>query len=237
MAAVLGAGEGAVLSHQAAAQLHGLTRRSSDIHVLVPRQRRAASAAVRTRRTRNLPRADITVVDGIPVTTVARTLVDLADELHPASLVALIREAAFRGCYRPRALCRCMQRNRNRRGYERLRRALALRLAGGQGTWSDLELAVLVAELAAGVVEPRVNVSINLHDGGDVITVDQLFDGARLVVEIDGPPHDDPGQQAEDARRDARLRAAGYRVLRLHHLDIRRDIDACIARVAAELGQ
>ena len=79
MAAVLAAGDGAALAGLSSAPLHEITRwREREIEVIVPKQRRA-QAGFRLRTCRNLDPRDLTVVNGIPVTTVARTLVDLTE--------------------------------------------------------------------------------------------------------------------------------------------------------------
>ena len=84
LAAVLGAGKGAALSHLAAAELWEVRRyRASLIDVVVPTRRRADG--VRVHETRTLHPRDVTTYKGIPVTTIARTLVDLSDVLTPTN--------------------------------------------------------------------------------------------------------------------------------------------------------
>jgi very-short-patch-repair endonuclease len=81
---------------------------------------------------------------------------------------------------------------------------------GSAGTKSDLEDAFLARVRRAGLEEPLVNVHV-IHD----IEVDFHWPDRRLCVEVDGGGHTRPRTQHEDARRDARLRAAGYDVLRV----------------------
>lgn len=97
MAAVLAAGPGALLSHWAAAELLGLTPyRASLIDVIVPRKRRSPPGT-RYRRA-SIHWRDVTDRKGIPVTSVARLLVDLTDAVHvPHEITAVIRQAAYHG--------------------------------------------------------------------------------------------------------------------------------------------
>ena len=96
MAAVLAGGEGAVLAGLSAALLHEITRwKEREIDVLVPKQRRA-QAGFRLRTCRHLDRRDVTVVNGIPVTTVARTAVDLTEVMDADEVAFVIHEAVYR---------------------------------------------------------------------------------------------------------------------------------------------
>ncbi len=96
MAAVLAAGDGAALSNEAAAHHWNVWRRKpSQIDVITPGQRRPR-AGIRIHRCRTLDPRDVTRYRGIPITTVPRTLVDLAATLTAAQLANVIHEAAFR---------------------------------------------------------------------------------------------------------------------------------------------
>ena len=96
LAAVLEAGEGAALSHLAVAELWEVRKyRASVIDVVVPRRRRVTTAT-RIHRTTLHPR-DVTVHRGIPVTTIARMLVDLTDVLTAHEVANVIHEAEYRG--------------------------------------------------------------------------------------------------------------------------------------------
>ena len=95
LAAVLEAGEGAALGHLAAAELWEVRKyRAPLIDVVVPKRRRVKTAT-RIHRTTLHPR-DVTVHKGIPVTTIARMLVDLTDVLNAYDLANVIHEAAFK---------------------------------------------------------------------------------------------------------------------------------------------
>ena len=202
MAAVLAAGDRAVLGGLSAAVLWGAWRRKvPEIHVLVLGDREQP-AGFRVRTTRHLHHTDVTTHDGIPVTTIARTLVDLTDTLSVHQLANVIHEAAFRNRFNRTATLAAMTRANGRRNLARLAEALR---TDGAGTKSDLEDRFL--SLVAGLPQPGVNTTI----AG--LEVDFAWPG--LVVEVDGPGHARPRTQREDAARDAILQAAGYSVLRL----------------------
>jgi predicted transcriptional regulator of viral defense system len=114
LAAVLAAGDGAVLSHLAAAVHWKIWRRRWDgIDVTVPGQRRSR-AGFRVHRCRNLDPRDTTRYQGIPITTPARTLVDLADTLTSHQLANVIHEAAFRNRFDETRTREAMQRAQGR---------------------------------------------------------------------------------------------------------------------------
>ena len=199
-AAVLAAGKGAALCGLSAAVYWKAWRRKVDeIHVLVPRHHRP-HPGFHVHTTRHIHPSDIIEHDGITVTTMARTLVDLTDTLTTHQLANVIHEAAFHNRFNRHATLAALARANGRRNLKRLAQALKQE---GPGTRSDLEDRFL--ELAGG--EPRVNPTI------EGLEVDFAYD--NLVIEIDGPGHLRPRTQREDRARDAILQAAGYSVLRL----------------------
>lgn len=206
MAAVLAAGPGAALSHLAAASLHEIWRRQAKrIDVLVPGNRRGQRGFT-VHTCRNLDPRDVTIWRGIPVTTVARTLVDLTDLLDWAPLANAIHEAAFRSLFDATATRAAMARAPGRRRLRVLERALAAHEAGSAGTRSGAEDALLAAVAAAGLPEPLVNTRIE---------VDLHWAELGLCVEVDGPGHARPRTRREDEARDRLLRAAGLEVVRV----------------------
>jgi very-short-patch-repair endonuclease len=206
LAAVLQAGEGAALSHLAAAKLWEIWRRR--VHttdVLSPRRTRLPYV----HRTLHLDPRDITRRHGIPVTTVARTLVDLADLLTAEQLANVIHEAAFRQRFSEPATRAAMAHAQGRRNLHVLEDALHAHASGSAGTKSGLEDRFLELVRARGLPEPQVNTRV------EGIEVDFLWTEEKLCVEVDGPGHQRPRTRREDADRDARLTAAGYRVVRV----------------------
>jgi hypothetical protein len=220
MAAVFAAGDGAALAGLSAAVLWKAWRGAvPEIHVIAPGHRRS-QAGFRLRCTRHLDPRDVTTHDGIPVTTVARTLVDLTDVLTAPQLANVIHEAAFRNRFDLRATRAAMARANGRPNLPRLERALE---AEGAGTRSDLEDRFLA--LLDGHPEPAINVKIAGYE------VDFAWPG--LIVEIDGPGHARPRTRREDRERDRTLRAAGYDVLRFTEDEIERP-EAVLARLGLQ---
>jgi very-short-patch-repair endonuclease len=165
---------------------------------------------------------DVTVHDGIPVTTPARTLVDLADVVPRRALERAFDEAEYL-----RLDCTGLAPIAGRPGYGRLGRVLAGHRAGSTRTRSELE--ELFLELCArhGLPRPDVNVILEGHE------VDFLWPKERLVVEVDGRgAHLTRRAFEQDRARDAELTVAGWRVLRLTGERLEAEPD----RVAAQVG-
>jgi predicted transcriptional regulator of viral defense system len=210
MAAVLAAGEGAVLSHLAAAKLWEVWRRRvpAAIDVTTPRQRRQRTG-IRVHFARHLDPRDVTVHDGIPVTTVARMLVDLSSVQTAPQLANVIHEAAFRNRFDLKATRQAMTRAAGRHELDVLTAALDAHLSGSAGTKSALEDQFLAEIQAQGRPEPLVNTKL------EGIEVDFHWPDQNVCIEIDGPGHERPRTRNEDRARDATLQAAGHEVIRL----------------------
>lgn len=207
MAAVLAAGEDAVLAGLSAAALWRISRWTPDeIHVIAPGDRRRRRE-FRLQTCRHLDRRDVTWHYGIPVTGVARTLVDLTDVLTAAQLANVIHEAAFRRRFDERATRTAMARANGRANLARLEEALELNARGSAETKSGLEDRFLAHVRKAGLPAPEVNVQV------EGLEVDARW--RNVIFEIDGPGHERPRTRAEDEERDAKLRAAGYDVVRI----------------------
>jgi very-short-patch-repair endonuclease len=212
MAAVLAAGERSVLGLLSAAVLwRTWRRRVHGIDVVSPRKRQVQG--VRVHKCRHLDPRDTTVRNGIPVTTMARTLVDLTEVLTTHQLANVIHEAAFRKCFDEAATRAALGRANGRHRLDVLEGALALHANGSAGTRSGLEDRFLRLVRAAGMPEPRVNTPV--RTGDRTIEVDFHWPERGLCVEIDGDGHDRPRTRQEDDVRDRALRAAGQRVVRL----------------------
>jgi predicted transcriptional regulator of viral defense system len=212
MAAVLAAGKDAVLASLSAAALWRISRwNTNDIFVLAPGKHRRRNE-FRLQTCRHLDPRDVTREHGIPVTTVARTLVDLTEILTAPQLANVIHEAAYRNRFNAAGTRAAMARANGRANLARLELALELNARGSAGTKSALEDAFLARVRDAGLPEPEINVEV---EGTEV---DALWD--RRVVEIDGPGHERPRTRAEDVERDAKLRAAGYHVVRVAANDL-----------------
>ena len=175
------------------------------VDVTAPRRRRRAGLVV------HHAHVDVVYVDGLPCTTVARTLVDLAGCVPFGVLEGAIRQAQVRGLLDLGEIIDVMRAYPRPRGIRRLRAILddPVLLAP---TRSGPERVALRALLDAGWRRPVVNGLVN----GTRERVDFHWPEHRLVLEVDGPTHHASSvQRARDARRDALLRARGWRVVRL----------------------
>ena len=234
MAAVLWAGPGAALSHLSAAVLWRVWRRGARVsHVVTPRGRRSQRGVI-VHGARRLDPDQVTRHEGIPVTTVARTLVDLTDVLDEHRLANVLHEAAFRGLLDVAAARDAKARAHGRRRLGVLERALNAHEVGGAGTRSALEDRFLALVRAAGLPEPLVNVAVAAEERR--VEVDLHWPHRRLCVEVDGPAHERPRTRAEDRARDQALRAAGYEVVRVTGAEIERDPAAATARLRERLA-
>ena len=150
-AAVLAAGPRALTAGEAAAQDWKLSRGSTDPgpEIVVPHRRRAL-AGVRTTQSRTLHPEDVSSVGGRPTTTPERTLVDLAAVRTETQLRRMLREANVRGILDLDQLRRTIDRNANRPGIRRMRRALARFLEGDGGADGRKEARFVRMLIAAG---------------------------------------------------------------------------------------
>ncbi len=212
LAAVKACGPGAVLSHFAAGAHHGFLdwdERWPEVTVTTAGTR--SQRGLRVHRTRRLDARDLARVKGIPVTSPARTLADLAASLHYLRLRRAVREAQSRRLVSILQLTETLARLGPRRGVRKLARVLA---DGPQPTRSVLEDVVLDLLLGGGLVPPDVNVP--LFVAGRRIVPDFRWPEQRLVVEADGGAwHDHKLAREDDADRQALLEAHGERVLRV----------------------
>ena len=231
MAAVLMAGENAALSRLSAALLWRIWRcEAKRIDVVAPRRRRSCPG-VRIHQSERLDPRDVTLWRGIPVTTVARTLVDLTDELDEYQLANVIHEAAFRKRFDQEATRAARQRANGRHNLHVLDAALDAHAQGSAGTRSGLEDAFLALVHEAGLPTPLVNVEVKTATRN--IEVDFHWPSLRLCVEIDGPGHARPRTKREDDARDADLSEAGHEVLRFTEADVTGRPSSMIAVLAA----
>lgn len=213
MAAALACGPAAVLSHRSAAALWGLRPSAATrIDVTVPGRSRRGRPGIALHLVRELPSDDRSHHCGIPITTVARTLLDLADVVRPEQLERAFEEADRLRLLDVRALERVFRRSRGRRGLRPLADLLAFQRPPAPPTRSELERRFLDLCRTAGLPRPAVNVMVAGFE------VDALWLDARLIVELDGYAfHRTVAAFERDRRRDAMLQLAGYRVMRFTH--------------------
>jgi Transcriptional regulator, AbiEi antitoxin/Protein of unknown function (DUF559)/AbiEi antitoxin C-terminal domain len=216
MAAVLACGRDAVLSHRSAAELWGLRDSArANIDVTSPRRAGRSRGGIDVHRADTLQPDDVTDHDTIPCTTVARTLLDLADVVNRRQLERACDEADVRRLLDATALDAVLSRANGRRGAPVLRAILAEYDIGEGITRNDFEEAFLALCDRAGLPRPEINVWIALPDGGHA-QADFLWRDRRLIVETDGrAAHATRRAFEHDRRRDQRLLVAGWRVIRV----------------------
>lgn len=181
MAAVLAAGDAAAISHISAAHLHGLLPgETARTHVTTP-ARAGQRPGLRVHHCEPWRPGERVEVDGIPCTSVARTLADVAATEPARRLERAVEQAERRQVFALRALERIMARHRP--GRRALTEALA-RFSGSTKTRSELEEAFLALVRSAGLPQPELNVSMALGDGR-FAEIDALWREARLAVELD----------------------------------------------------
>ncbi len=211
MAAVLACGSGALASHASAARLWelGLVRGpGSPVEVMIPARVHRERRGIRVHRASGLTPSDCCVRDGIPVTTPGRTLRDLSARLGTQALSRLIARAEREGLLDDQDLAAMVVRHTGRRGAPLLR-AVAGPHADRPFTRSEAERRLLGLVRSGGLPAPATNVIVLDHE------VDFLWAAERLIVEVDGfRYHGSRPAFENDHRRDARLVAGGYRVLR-----------------------
>ncbi|MBX5442242.1 MAG: type IV toxin-antitoxin system AbiEi family antitoxin domain-containing protein [Solirubrobacteraceae bacterium] len=231
LAAVLACGPGAVLSHGSAAAAWGLIGEAGP-RFEITTQTAGGRALPRMRVHRGgVDPADRTELDGVPVTTVARTLLDVAATRPPRVLDRAIERAEELRRFDLAELDACLERNRGRRGAGRLRARLAdLRPADPRLVRSELERGVLRLIDRHGLPRPAVN--LDLHGW----EVDLHWPRERVAVELDAwGTHGTRAAFERDHARDLDLQRRGWRVVRISWRQWRREPQAVAEALRAVL--
>jgi very-short-patch-repair endonuclease len=230
-AAVLAYGEGALLSHRSAAALWGLASQRSrviDVTATVGRQGVDRRAGIFIHRGRLHPE-DRAVRAGFPVTTVARTLFDLAEFVSLKRLESAWEEADRLNLLQLKAVEQVCERGYGRRALKPIRRLLAEARAV-QTTRSPLE-----DQFAAFCREHRLPMpAFNATVLG--FEVDALWPKQRLAAELDSWEfHRHRAAFERDRARDAALQAAGYRTIRITHRRLQNEPSTLLNQLRALL--
>ena len=210
-AAVLACGEAAVLSHASAAAAWDIRNSSSPIiDVSMSSRARVRLRGIRVHRPRVLPADEVTALRGLPITTPARTLIDLAaGGLRDRSLEAALDRAERQARVDWADVRRLLDRYAGRPGVPILDATLARYVPGSIDTFSELEEIVLALCDEFAIPRPQVNSVIEGRRR------DFYWPEAGLVVEADGYSyHRSPSVFNDDRERDVRLTLAGLRTLR-----------------------
>ncbi|HET9103564.1 MAG TPA: DUF559 domain-containing protein [Solirubrobacteraceae bacterium] len=228
MAAVLAHGPTAVVSHVSAAKLWDLL--ASDqrlVDITVPGTSRLRRRGIRVHRARELHPEEITELDGLPVTTVTRTICDIAAVRAERQVRRAINQADHHGRLSLDALQVAIDRHPTRRGTRILRRVLSS-YEPAPLTRSELERRFLELMRRANLAAPLCNHRVEGYE------VDVYWPAWGLVIELDGRGfHSDPVAFEADPVRDARLQRAGLRVLRVTWRRLLGDPDSVIADILA----
>jgi very-short-patch-repair endonuclease len=226
--ALLACGESAVLSHHTAAAVWRIRPALRTIDVTIPRGHRRHQPGLRVHQSPLAP-DEITSRHGLRITTPGRTLLDLAGTIPADDLARAANEAQVQGLTTPTELHSYLARCSSRQGVRALRDALGSEPAL---TRSELERRMLALIDRIGLPRPRTNVRILGYE------VDFLWPAQKLIVETDGyAPHQTRRAFERDRSRDARLTAAGYRVLRFTWRQLTEESDIVAARLAAALAR
>lgn len=230
MAACLACGGAAFVGHRSAAVLWQLLppdpqARKVDI---VMRRGIRRHPAIRIRRAGSLRDTEVTRLDGLPVTTPARTIVDLAASASPRDLERALAEALARRRTTRGELQKMLAHARGRRGTAALRAWLEER--GPALTRSEAEERFLALVRRAQLPEPELNVRVAGFE------VDFLWRSEQLVAEVDGFAfHADAAAFENDRRRDLALTSTGLRVVRITWQQLMNEPEAVLVRLAQAL--
>jgi very-short-patch-repair endonuclease len=234
LAAVLACGPSAVLSHRSAARLWGLRGGGTHrIDVTAPRGVRPKPGLRIHRPLLPLDAIDKIERDGVPVTAVARTLLDCADPRARVDVGRLLHEASVQEVLDAREVWNVLARCPGAPGARALERAMREELP--PFTRSGLEREVVRLLRDARLPKPRVNAHVWVGD--ELLEVDFFWPDLGVIVETDGSRyHSTRWRRRKDAEKTARLVAAGYTVVRVTDVEVAGTPEAVVARIAATLG-
>jgi very-short-patch-repair endonuclease len=226
-AAVLSCGEGAVVSHRSAAEMFGLLPEcDGDVHVTVVGRNVAPREGVRRHRVSGMARGEVTSMRGIPVTSVARTICDLAGTESARETERAFQEALYRRIVTTTGLHDVVKREPRRRGAPVIRALLE----DPRMTRSEKERALLKLLDQAQLPRPLTNVRLHGH------LVDAYWPEQRLVLEFDGwQAHGHRNAFERDRKFDQVMLANGLRPLRVTDRHLQNETMALVARIAQSL--
>ncbi len=232
LAAVLACGDEALLSHRSAAAVWGLLPYAgARVHVTAARRGRRSLRGICVHSIRRPHAENRAARSGIPLTSVARTLLDLAQNVRQDQLERAFEQAERLRLLDLAAVARLCERSNGHRGLTRLRPLVAQAWRPVAETRSELERRFLRLCDDAGLPPAAVNVVVAGHE------VDALWRAARLVVEVDGfEYHGTRAAFERDPARDADLQLAGFRVLRVTAQRLSREPQAVASAIGSLIG-
>lgn len=232
MGAVLVGGPDAVLSHMNAMELWGMSRVEAPrpIHVTLPGYDRRERPGIVFHRVDQLAEDERDTIDAIPVTSPARTIVDLAGTLASRELERALAVAEREGLVTNEELAHLPDRYPRRHGIPVLR-GLLRELTDRHFTRSEAERRCLTLLRTANLPRPHTNVSVGPYE------LDLFWPKEGVAVEVDGwEHHSSRGRFEADRRKDNWLRARGIEVIRLSWDQITRRSTATAVQVGQVLA-
>jgi very-short-patch-repair endonuclease len=218
-AAVLACGDGALISHHCAAALWGLrypVAGAIDVTIQARGGRRRAGLDIHVAR--SLSSADISTCEGIPCTSVARTLVDVAATSSARMLDRMIEQSQILRIFDRTSLLAALDAAKGKCGVGLLRERIVDLADRPPPFRSELERRFYELVRDAGLPKPIVNGRVAGHE------VDFHWPAQRLIVETDGgATHGTPSAFERDRQRDLELTIAGWRVSRLGWRQVTRE--------------
>jgi very-short-patch-repair endonuclease len=230
MAAVIAVGPDAVLSHRTAGVLWMILPRRSMVPEVTRPRKFGALEGILGHHT-DLPADEVTTVDGIPVTTAARTVFDLAAVSTPRQVERAFHELEVRRLWGRVSVRDLVERYPGRRGVTTLRTLLESKEPVGV-TRNEFEETFVALLDRHQLPRPRFNATIPVR--GRFFEADALWDDQRLIAELDGGSvHQTDRAFQSDRRRDRVLLAEGWRTTRVTWRQLRDEP----GEVAADLHQ
>jgi very-short-patch-repair endonuclease len=212
MAAVLACGEGAALSHEAAAAMWDVAEWPATLEVTAPSRR--TRPGLITHRSRTLDSRSVRRRHGVRVTSPVRTVLDLQPRLTDDRLVRLVNDLRMAGHLRDAAFDDLCKRS------GRVRRVL------GDGGLTESELEDLFRRFVARHRLPMPEVRVTRVIGGHRRRLDAFYSDAKLIIELDSWQfHRDRASFERDRAKDAAALAEGFRTLRSTDRRLRRGAD------------
>jgi very-short-patch-repair endonuclease len=233
VAAAIALGPRAYVNDRSALELYGLLDPipGGPIHVTVIGRCRRSRPGIRVHRTTRIAPQDVGMLDGVvPITSVARAILDFADTARPAELARVVNQAQVEKLCTPDDLYEIIARTPGRRGTALLKATL-VRHDGPAKFNSGGERIVLAILKRARLPKPEVNA---IAEGEEI---DFLYRGPKVAIELDGgAAHGTPAAVDCDRRKDAYMRSKGYEVLRYSWWQIEEETEAVIAEISAKLA-
>lgn len=229
--ALLSVRDGAALSHWSAAALWGLwTPTPPLVEVTVDDAPAAVNPGVRVHRSRTLTEHDVWIRSGLPLTSPARTLLDIAPTATARQLEIAFDRAIVEKVLRPSHVRDLLERAGGHRGRGRLAALLAREGGASTVTRSEPEERMLALIRQAGLPDPQVNFPF------DIWQLDFYWPQARFAVEVDSQRfHSSRYRLARDRRKDNALRRADITVMRIMDDEITDRSHGVIADITREL--